>query len=144
MDSVTPLHLAATGGYLSIVKYLTLDQKCSPLCKDKNGNSPLHRAATRGQLEVVQFLTSDNFHHDPVISNRENKSAQLSAVKNGHLSIVQYFIEEKMCSPAELHSSGLTLLHTAAMRGHLSVVKYLTNIQDYRSYGLINDESTPL
>lgn len=37
IENVTPLHLAAARGCLSIVKYLILDKKCDLTCRDRCG-----------------------------------------------------------------------------------------------------------
>lgn len=51
----TPLHLAAGGGFIEVVKEL-LEQGASPTVENKQGLTPLHLAAKGGHREVVKLL----------------------------------------------------------------------------------------
>jgi len=48
------------------------------------------------------------------------------AAQNGHLSIVEYLVNQKADRDAK-NIDGKTPLHLAANNGHLSVVEYLVN-----------------
>ena len=48
------------------------------------------------------------------------------ASKNGHLSVVEYLVNQKADINA-INDDGYTPLHNAASKGHLSVVEYLVN-----------------
>jgi len=52
---LTPLHLAAQEGHLSVVEYL-FNQNTDINSKDKNDYTPLHLAAQEGHLSVVEYL----------------------------------------------------------------------------------------
>ena len=53
----TPLHRAAMEGHMNIVKFLTVERHCDPMCRDIHGDTALHYAVIRGQIETVKFLT---------------------------------------------------------------------------------------
>ena len=64
------------------------------------------------------------------------------AAENGHLSVVEYLVNQK----ADISAKGkydLTPLHFAAENGHLSVVEYLVN-QKADINVKTNDDWTPL
>jgi prolyl 4-hydroxylase len=53
----SPLHHAARGGFLEIVKYLC-ERDVNVNALDKNGWSPVHEAVRAGDIDVVKFLQS--------------------------------------------------------------------------------------
>ena len=54
-DSRTPLHLAATRGYTTVVTYL-IEAGADKEAKDRVGRTPLHFAAWYGHTAVVRLL----------------------------------------------------------------------------------------
>ncbi|VDI75510.1 Hypothetical predicted protein [Mytilus galloprovincialis] len=66
----TPLHAAAEGGFINIVKLLLERADIDPNKENKlNGNTPLHSAASCGNLDIVELLL-ERADIDP---NGENK-----------------------------------------------------------------------
>lgn len=57
MNMSTPLHLAATGGDLEIVKML-LEHDANIEAKNALQETPLHRAAHFNRVDIVDFLLS--------------------------------------------------------------------------------------
>ena len=55
----TPLHYAALGGHLRVVKYLIDEQSCNPSHLDNQIKTPLHWAAVKRHMDTVKFLTVD-------------------------------------------------------------------------------------
>ena len=58
----TTLHstvLLAVKGHMDIVKFLTMEKHCDPMCKSSDQYTPLHWAAQYGHIDVVKFLTLD-------------------------------------------------------------------------------------
>jgi len=43
-------------GHTDIVKFLTVEKHCDPMCRDSKQDSPLHKAARNGHIDVVKFL----------------------------------------------------------------------------------------
>jgi len=54
---MTPLHYAASDGYLGIVEYL-VNQKADINANGKEKMTPLHLAAENGHLSVVEYLVN--------------------------------------------------------------------------------------
>ena len=83
--------LCCHGWSFDIVKFLTVDKHCDPMCRDSVQETPLHIAAQYGHVEVVKFLTLD-MHCDPTSRNAYNEVALHLAVVNGHLDIIIFFL----------------------------------------------------
>ena len=54
----TPMHYAARGGNLKVVRYLIEEQGCDPMTKDDLDYTPLHFACLNRYAHVVQYLLS--------------------------------------------------------------------------------------
>ena len=48
----TPLHIAALGGRLDIVRYLISERHCDLMCKAQHGSTSLHNACKTGRLDI--------------------------------------------------------------------------------------------
>ena len=68
IDKYTPLHCAAEKGHMNIVKFLTLEKHCDPMCRGSDQDTPLHMAARYDHIEVVEFLTIE-MQCDPTSRN---------------------------------------------------------------------------
>ena len=71
-----PLHVAFMCGHIEVVKFLTAEMHCDPMCisQDSNQNALLHRAAMEGHIQVVKFLTLE-IHCDATSRNAYNSTA---------------------------------------------------------------------
>ena len=126
---LTPLHLACQGGHTDVVKYLVVEQQMDPLCEDEYGNTALHRACTGGSqaVVVVEVLAAELTKYIPItelmsdLKNRWNSTPLHSAVVNGNLDILQFFISYPNCDPNFPGFYGRTPLHYAAEFGHLHI-----------------------
>ena len=134
---ITPLHLASEQGHLDVVRYLVIEQQIDPLCEDEYGNTALHRACAGGCQAVVELLATEIENYNcitQVIKKKKNKwfvTPLHTAILNGHLNIVKFFISAKNCDPNIPGSAIQRLpLHAAAEGGHLHIVKYLTDELD--------------
>ena len=79
---------------MDIVKFLTVEKHCDPMCTDIDQNTPLHLAARGSHTDVVKFLTLE-LHCDPTSRNAYNATVLHLAVGKGHLNIVQQFISDQ-------------------------------------------------
>ena len=58
-QAFTPLHYAASGKHLDIVRYLIAEQQVDPLCCTDTGSTPLHLASVGGDINVVRYLVNE-------------------------------------------------------------------------------------
>ena len=130
----TPLHIAASNGHLSTVKYFGKILNCD-LSNTINNRSQncLHIACIRGRINIVQYLVEEC----SVDINKQDKegSTPISlAAQEGHLTVVEYLIK-KRCDPLQRNDIGCTPADVAVAGGHLSVVKYFRekNLCDFNS-----------
>ncbi|KAH0795968.1 serine/threonine-protein phosphatase 6 regulatory ankyrin repeat subunit B-like isoform X1 [Histomonas meleagridis] len=122
----TPLHLAAQYGQLPVVQYLIEDCGIDPEIRDKNGNTPLQVACIHDQLEVVKYLIETIG-----LSKFDEKAPITYAWENNSRKVVLYFlnqitpIEDTLPDLINLNQQKITILHWAARKGYLPIVKYL-------------------
>lgn len=80
------------------------------------------------------------------MKNRDkyNDTPLHDSVRNGHLDVIKFFIEDLECDPNLKGQRGRTPLHHASAKGHLDIVKYL--VDAHRCSPLCPDENrdTPL
>ena len=137
----TPLHYAAENGH-----FVTVQHICSLLAdknpKDSSGNSVLHLAVAFGHVEVVKYLVIvvDDVHSK---NNLGRKTPLDLALLKGHSEIVYILrkhIREDVLYEFDLYThhpyyeqlgKGRSILHAAAAKGHLQLVKQLVqNLED--------------
>ena len=92
LDSIqrTPLHYAAMGGRLVIIKYLVLSN-ADPLSEDVFHNLPLHYAAALGHLDIVKFLV--NIGSPYTTRGALNMTPTEMATAGGHFDILLYLVK---------------------------------------------------
>ncbi|CAG0920269.1 unnamed protein product [Notodromas monacha] len=151
-SDATPLHFAASGGHVELVKIL-LDNGASVTDENKTGETPLHLAARYGHLGVVEALQAAAVASPRAPSRKTGLSPIHVAAFFGEADVVQELLAHvpatvTSATPAlvsaslvsELGSeSGLTPLHMAAYSGQESVVRILLN-----SPGVQHDVTTNL
>ena len=107
------------------------------------------KACRTGRLSSVKWLFENkNWDpkqqeeiHDPKNDMYENDFAIHIATRNGHLSIVQYLIQEKKAGVHQIGYYDYTPLHYACMYGHFLIAQYLISVGaniDTRDAGGIN------
>jgi len=96
-------YYAAMRGHMDIVKFLTVEKHCDPMCTDIDQNTPLHLAAKGSHTDVVKFLTLE-IHCDPTSRNTYNATALHLAVGKGHLNIVQLLLFIMLLTWSSTHS----------------------------------------
>ena len=106
----TPLHYAAYGGSLIVVKYLITEQNCAPL-DSCDGTNSLVYACLGGCLELVNYLITE--HHCDANFSNEEKVSLLSMLLSKQIDIVKYLINEKRYDPNSMDQKGMTMLHNA-------------------------------
>lgn len=75
MMKSTPVHVAAQGGHVELVK-IFLRHGAKAQLKDAEGNTLLHLAAARGHDRLVDYLVSSSTFQGHQLMNGKNKSGQ--------------------------------------------------------------------
>ncbi|XP_071177571.1 putative ankyrin repeat protein RBE_0317 [Mytilus edulis] len=94
----TPLHAAAEGGFINIVRFLLERADINPKKRNMYGNTPLHAAAEGGFINIVKLLL-ERTDIDPNKENRSNKTLLHSAARGGNLDIVELLLERADIDP---------------------------------------------
>ena len=141
----TVLLLAVIHDQYEVVRYLVLSNssdassipqslllKNSRICDLINENretkaiSPtkarVHSAIISGDLSTLKKLSCKSLKS--YSDEHKRRVIHLAAI-SGHLDLVKYFIEEKICKPDLKCKDHSTPLHLAASLGHVHIVKYL-------------------
>jgi len=87
---LTPLHSAAFGGHVEIVKLL-LERGADPNAKTDDGLTPLHIAAFKGHVDVVRVLLEHGAN--PNAKDNNGQTPLHYAVQEGHVEIVKSLLE---------------------------------------------------
>ncbi|KAI8005580.1 Protein ACCELERATED CELL DEATH 6 [Camellia lanceoleosa] len=123
----TPLHLAASLGYLEEAQYLLGRQSSGAVARDNNGLFPIHLASIKGHVDVVQALLQ-YWPDSRELLNCHGQNILHVAAKCGGHNMVSYILQtpelEKLINMRDKH--GNTPLHLATMDWHPKIVSTLT------------------
>jgi hypothetical protein len=118
----TPLHRAASRGYLDLCKLL-LTCRANSASRDSHGAAPIHLVASKGRLAIVDLL----LRHDPTFANAVDyggRTACHMASLKGHLLVVQRLAASRGNVSAQA-SDGRTPLDMAVRGQHADVADFL-------------------
>ena len=119
--NITPLHLAAINGNLSLVR-LIMDCIDDGNPMDVYERTPLHMAARNNHLEVCRLIIERVIDKNP--ENHLQLTPLHEAAIAGNLDVCKLIIERiKEYNPSDKY--GFTPLHVAADRGYLDVCKFI-------------------
>lgn len=133
-DKNTPLHLAAKGGHLDIVKLL-VSNKAKIDLQNHRDITPLLYACQSDSVQTVEYLLAQGAKMQ-ARSHLGNGPLHYAA-KAGALNVLKFLIENKKLSPMALNNgnrwqginnAGYDALMIAAQNGRLEVVRYLVNL----------------
>ena len=88
-----------------------------------NADREMLHGAGRGDISAVKEASVRGAH--PQARNNNGVTALIAAANNGHLAVVQYFVEELGRPVDDVSNNKRSALMWAAHWGHLEVVKYL-------------------
>ncbi|KAL6272232.1 hypothetical protein ACE6H2_022924 [Prunus campanulata] len=119
----TPLHCAATIGYLEGVRFLLERDLSDSHQGDYRGNFPIHSASSKGHVKIVKEL----LRHRPdskEFRNLNDENILHVAARCGKDNVVKYFLKkgEFQMLINQKDSNGNTPLHLATMHHHPKVV----------------------
>lgn len=89
------------------------------------GLYPWHIASLKGSKEVMQLLKSKMSNIDFKTADSEQYTALWLASQEGHVEIVEYLMDRGANINSIKQSDGTTVLQTAIVNNHLSVIKVL-------------------
>ena len=125
----TVLHRAVK--HIDVVKYLINECNCDIMATDKGGVPFLHYVASEGLLDVLKYMVMNINGHimDEQYHDTNGRTVLHHAVR--HIDVVKYLINECNCDIMTPDKYGNTILHDAASKGLLDVMKYLINTHHY-------------
>ncbi|XP_002266647.1 protein ACCELERATED CELL DEATH 6 [Vitis vinifera] len=126
-DGRTPLHCAASIGYLEGVQMLLDQSNLDPYQMDSDGFCPIHVASMRGNVDIVKKLLQVSSDSIELLSKRGQNILHVAA-KYGKDNVVNFVLKEERLENFinEKDKGGNTPLHLATMHRHPKVVSSLT------------------
>ena len=119
----TPLHTAAIGGALEVVKYFTEDLKVDVNLTGQYKRTTLHHAAEKGHVDIVKYMIHAH-RCDPLVKDQFNTTPFHLAVKFEKLNVLRNLIlEVNVLNDARATFNSLNFI---AILGDLEIIKYLT------------------
>jgi 26S proteasome non-ATPase regulatory subunit 10 len=142
-----PIHLAAAGGSLGIVKLLVnrYGSKYAEESGTEKKFQPLYYAVDKGHIDIVKYLI-DEVKVDPLAKAQGGMTTLHAAVTAHQVQITEWLVEK--LGPGrilERSDDGATLLHLAAAEGLADLLQFLIDhLQDKSSINVKDDlASTP-
>ena len=121
----TILHCAVE--HIEVVKYLIIECNCDPMTVNNYGDTVLHYAAKKGLLDLLKFMIN---HHNCnlMATNKRGETILQCYPMELHIEVVKYLIIECNCDPMTvINDDGDTVLHYAAKKGLLDLLKFMIN-----------------
>ncbi|KAL3490101.1 ankyrin repeat-containing domain protein [Aspergillus germanicus] len=144
-----PIHYAAFGGHLDIVRLLVRYGADAWAVVGPNRETPLMYAAAAGKLDVVRFLVEESGKEGSgegtevdvdCVSEAHGATALLCACDHGHLEVARFLAVEKKADPFRADKEGCSPLIKAVNAGHKKIVEMLLeeaigNVEDKLAVG---------
>ena len=120
--SMTPLHHAAVGGKLSILRALLRKGQAEIDKRDSLSRTPLHCAVMRARIGAVELLLANGASASA--GDNTSRTPLSFAARQGHLKIVKLLLDNG-ASVSSVCDRGKTSLHYASSAGHLEIARIL-------------------
>lgn len=128
-DGGTPIHYAATTGYVEGIRILLRKCIASALECNTKGHLPIHLASKWGHYEVLKELLHQEWPNSRVLLNKKGQNVLHIAVKNRQENLVKYLLNiktEKLINFNQGDKNGNTALHLASEKFIPSILFCLT------------------
>ena len=126
-DNLTPLHLAALGGYLDVCKLL-IEKGADVNAQGKYNMTPLHIAAEKGHLDVCKFLIEKGA--DVNAQSKDNMTPLHLAVYYDHLDLCIVLIEKGADVNAK-DQYNVNPLYYANLNNHLEIEELIESTLEF-------------
>ncbi|KAL7152049.1 hypothetical protein ABFS83_04G071800 [Erythranthe nasuta] len=127
VEGRTPLHHAASLGFLEGVLDLLNQGVPSAYERDGHGSFPIHLASSGGHVDIVKLLLQHSYEPEELLDNNGRNILHVAA-ENGRYNMVSYVLKnpglEELINMKDKHGS--TPLHLATVNWHPRIVSALT------------------
>jgi len=126
-DGMQALHYAAGNGFLHVVLFLVLERRANVAAACTDGSTPLHHACYQGRIKVVQWLLERGGKELVEARDKAGWLPVHAACVAGHVQVLEVLHQASCSTPLDvtIGTEEVQLIHVAARKGHLAVVRYL-------------------
>ena len=122
----TPFHYAAMYGLIEVIQ-LYLDNGIDPNLTKDSGWTVLHFACNNGKLHIVRLLI-EQYHCNPLCSDKYSITPLHAACYEGHLHVVKYLTKARGCRPS-VKINDIDLIQVNIGYNQLPIIKYFLEEQ---------------
>ncbi|GMG98587.1 hypothetical protein Nepgr_000427 [Nepenthes gracilis] len=123
MDGRTPLHYAASMGYVEEVQYLIGKFSASPIERDNEGLFPIHLAAIEGHIQTVEMLLQHCPDPREMLSHNGQSILHVATNAEKHDVVSHILVNPALgCLINHRDFDGNTPLHLAAMNNNTKII----------------------
>ena len=125
-EGSSPLHIAASCGYLNLVKMVCAQDISLIKARNNMLDTPLICAARAGHVDVADYLMECAIdEQDLRARNLDGETAMHEAVRNGHLPVLQGLMARDRGLAAVVDENGVSPLYLAVASNRSDMVKVL-------------------